>query len=146
MYVIKLKIMTNIMVKKRSRVGEIGNCVDGQYLFDGFNMLPTIFHPPCGVGMTDGLGSNGIEEAEGYQKLFRIGDNFLLATASRYDYITAVIEEALELDQMSPEKLGKAVMKITNTTLKFKNDDEAHFILTGINNGTVEIYLSLIHI
>ncbi len=124
--------MTNVMAV----VHNPSSTVDRQgVLFDN-----TSYNTRFGVVLADGLGSNGREVTRGNQKVFRIGQNYVLGTG-RGDHITFVMQEIAKNPPSTPQGLGDRIIRTSRKYIRFDKDDVLHFIIAGGNPAKkLEVY------
>ena len=112
-----------------------------QELFDFFHdsYVPPTDSGLFGVAMADGLGSDGEEKSGGYQKIFNIGNNYLLGTGA-VDRIQYVAVETLKNPEVTPIELSQKVVDICNDDFEFKGIEGLGFLIVGKNNDKLEVY------
>jgi len=108
--------------------------------FDKLPLFPneTKSNQSIGVVMADGLGSDGRESTSGYQKIFPIGNNFLLGTGPG-DKIFMVAEELSSDKDLKPKELADKILDLSKEL--FVNPYEVlNFIVVGKNESQIEGY------
>lgn len=104
--------------------------------------VPTTFsvdNAYIGIVMADGLASNLTEASTGNQKVFAIGNNYLLGTGAG-DKIDFVAKEVALSEFLPPPQLGQKVIEVANSYLRLREGEGLNFIIVGANNDKLEIY------
>jgi hypothetical protein len=131
--------MTNIMAWVKNHAYSIDNVV-GQLRLPGADFNPeSIFDAGIGVALSDGLaGGRDGETSAGHQKLFQIGNNYLLGTGNGRQ-IVYTMKEVDGYGSLTPKELGNEVLDVIKTRLTSMGG-VPEFIMTGHNNSKLEVY------
>lgn len=96
------------------------------------------------VVISDGLGSNGTgtEVSAGYQKVFLIGNSFLLGTgdANKIQFVADELKERKPGISTVPRYLSEETIRIAEKYFKFQPGEGLNFIVCGPEEGKTELY------
>jgi hypothetical protein len=94
---------------------------------------------PVAVVMADGLASGGQQKSDGHQKIFPVGNNYLLGTGGG-DLIEYVADELYNETNSSPKELSNLIIKTLGEGCKLRSEEIINFIVTGRMNNDIESY------
>jgi hypothetical protein len=94
---------------------------------------------PNAVVMADGLASGNGEVSGGHQKVFAIGNKYLLGTGSA-EKIKFIASEVEAFKDNSPKRLGQRIIDLSKKYFEFANGDGLNFMVVGRERGNLRTY------
>lgn len=99
------------------------------------------FDSNVGIVVADGLGSDGVEKTGGFQKLFSVGESFLLCSGMS-DILQYIAGEIIkEADKYrNPEAIAERIMEVMDKDVILQSGEGLGMIVAGKGDKHLEVY------